>query len=71
MIGKKIKDGFVDFANIEFSCPFCGKVYYDENEKYLNRCNHNKKWCTKIKCSCNKVFYMTYNYKGDAISFKL
>ena len=52
-----------------FACPKCKKVYSDSEDKYLNRCNKNKNGCTKIKCDCGQSFYMTYNYKGDAVSF--
>ena len=61
---------FIDFLKVDFSCPYCKKSYNDIDEKYLKRCEKNKNWCTKINCSCGKSFYMTYNYKGDAISFK-
>ena len=62
MIGLETKDGFIDFANIDFKCPFCRKKYSDINDKYLNKCNKNKS---------GKTFYMTYNYTGDATSFKM
>ena len=65
----KIKNGIVCMANIEFICPKCKKVYSDSNDKHLNRCNNNKSGVTKIKCKCGQSFYMTYNYKGDAVSF--
>lgn len=71
MIGIKIKDGFLDFAITNFNCPNCGMEYNDENNKYLNRCIKNKTGITKINCVCNLSFYMTYNYKGDAVSYLL
>jgi len=71
MIGIEIKDGFMDFAKTDFQCPNCEKWYDDINDKYLNRCNRNKSWATKIKCGCGNHFYMTYNYMGDAVSFCL
>jgi len=61
--------GILCMANIEFNCPKCKKVYSDENDIYLNRCNRNSNLCTKIKCACGQSFYMTYNYTGDAVSF--
>ena len=67
----KNDNGIMRIANIEFSCPHCGKVYYDKNDKYLKRCNTNKSWCAEIKCSCKKIFYMTYDYMGNAQSFLL
>jgi hypothetical protein len=71
MTCKAIGNGFICMADIEFSCPHCGKVYYDKNDKYLNKCNTNKNWCVRIKCSCKKTFYMTYDYMGNARSFLL
>ena len=71
MIGAKIDNGFIDIANTMFNCPYCNKVHNDDKDKYLNRCNKNKKSYTKIKCNnCEKYFYMTYSTYGDAVSFK-
>lgn len=70
MIGVQIKQGFLDFAKVDFECPHCKKQYNDSEDKYLNRCNRNKNWSTRIKCQCGIFFYMTYNYKGDAVTFK-
>ena len=56
-------------ANIDFACPKCQKIYSDSEDKYLNRCNKNKNGYAKIKCNCGQSFYMTYSYKGDAVSF--
>jgi hypothetical protein len=61
---------FLDFARIDFTCPFCGKVYFDDKDLYLNRCNKNKSGRTWIKCSCGNTFGMTYNYKSEAVGFK-
>ena len=71
MIGIKTKSGFLDFAKIDFKCPFCNENYLDANDKYLNRCNKNKSGYTKIKCSCGNKFGMTYNCRGNAVSFDL
>jgi len=60
----------ISFAKIDFNCPYCGKEYSDSEDVYVNRCNKNKDGCAKIKCSCNKNFYMTYDYMGKAVSFK-
>ena len=65
----EIESGILCVANIEFACPNCQKVYSDKKDIYLNRCNKNANGCTKIKCDCGTHFYMTYNYKGDAVSF--
>lgn len=64
-----IKQGILCIARTEFTCPSCGKHYSDDKEVYLTRCNKNKSGITLIKCDCGKAFYMTYNYKGDAVSF--
>lgn len=69
MIGMQIKNGFLDFAKTDFKCPHCKKEYSDADDKYLNRCEKNKNWATKIKCICGKPFFMTYDYKGDAVLF--
>lgn len=68
-LDKNGKPIILSFATIDFSCPICKKEYVDSEDKYLNRCNKNKSWCTKIKCSCGTSFYMTYDYRGDAVSF--
>jgi len=67
----KIKDVIICFAGIDFNCPFCNKEYSDIDDKYVDRCNKNKSMITKIKCSCGERFGMTYNYMGNAVSFKL
>ena len=71
MVGIETKNVFLDLANIDFKCPHCAKEYNDRNDKYLNRCNRNKKGYTKIKCACGKTFGFTYDYKGDAVGFEL
>ncbi|MFW5847308.1 MAG: hypothetical protein ACOCVF_00115 [bacterium] len=70
MIGIETNKGFIDFANVVFNCPSCKKKYNDIDDKYLNRCNRNKSGFTKINCDCGNPFFMTYDYKGDAVSFK-
>jgi hypothetical protein len=62
---------FINFAKIDFNCPHCNKEYLDLDDKYLNRCNKNKSCCTTITCECENKFGFTYNYRGDAVSFKL
>ena len=70
MIGIKINNGFLDLSETKFECPHCGKDYDDYSEKYLKRCNKNKRGYVSIKCGCGYRFYMTYDYKGNAVSFK-
>ena len=31
MIGLPLPNGFIDLAKIDFSCPYCGKVYSDSD----------------------------------------
>ena len=64
------ENGIICIVNIEFDCPSCKKKYDDRDDKYLNRCNKNKNGCTRIKCDCGTSFYMTYDYKGDTVSFR-
>lgn len=52
-----------------FFCPKCGNKYKDNDGKYLEKCNRNKKFTTNVNCLCGTKFFMTYNYKGDAVSF--
>lgn len=52
----EINNGFLCISNIDFNCPTCKKLYSDDDEKYLNRCNKNKKGITKIKCECGESF---------------
>ena len=69
MIGLPIPNGFIDLAKIDFSCPYCGKVYSDSDDKYLNRLNRNKYGYTKIRCECGHWFAMTYNQRSEAMDF--
>ena len=69
MQGTKLINGWIDFANTVFYCPTCQKTYNDDFGIYEERCKKNKSFDTKINCSCGKSFYMSYNYKGDAITF--
>jgi hypothetical protein len=66
-----VPSGIICMANMNFICPHCNKPYNDGDDKYLNRANKNKSGFTKIKCECGEVFGMTYNFKGDAVGFKL
>ncbi len=71
MIGFQISDNnFIDLADITFTCPHCFKFYSDDNDLYLDRINKNKKFNTRINCSCGEKFYLTFDYKGDFVSFK-
>ena len=62
---------FLNIANIDFYCPNCKKKYSDINCIYLNRINRNQSGITKLKCSCGYKFGMTYDYKGNAVSFRI
>ena len=63
--------GFICFAKIEFSCPYCKAIYFDANETMLDRINKNKCGYTKVKCKCGERFGLTGDYSGDFVTFKL
>lgn len=65
----KIHDFFIDFAKTDFTCPHCGKVHEDKDDKYFNRINKNKTWTTKVKCDCGKPFYLTVSFDGQFQTF--
>ena len=56
-------------SNTDFDCPHCKKKYSDINDKYLKRCNKNKSFTTKINCECGKSFYLTYDIKGEFVTY--
>lgn len=62
---------FINLAKTDFNCPHCNKKHNDDNDVYLKRCNKNKHFTTKIKCSCGEWFGFCYNQQGDAVGFKL
>lgn len=70
MIGLKINNCFLDFAKTDFKCPYCEAKFSDADDKFLKRCEKNKSYTTKINCKCGNKFFMTYDYKSDAVSFK-
>ena len=61
----------ISYSKIDFNCPYCDIQYRDSDDKFLNRCNKNKSWITKHKCSCGKKFGITYNVMGNIVAFKL
>ena len=61
----------INFAKIDFNCPYCNKHYQDNDDRYLDKCNNNKIGFTKIKCECEHTFGMTYDITGKAVGFKL
>jgi len=70
MTGINIGNGFLDFAIIDFACPHCSEKYTDSDGKYLDRCNKNQNWCTRVSCKCGQKFLMTYDGFGNAVGFK-
>ncbi len=56
-------------AKINFECPFCHKKYRDDNGIYYGRINKNKKFYTRVKCSCGESFNLTVNYKSELVTF--
>lgn len=65
------KNIFINFARIDYKCPYCGITEWDSDDHLLNRCNRNKCGWTKVKCKCGATYGFTYNYKGDATAFKI
>jgi len=62
----------MSFAKVDFECPYCGTKHDDLDDKLLDRCNNNKSGYTKLYCKkCLKRFGFTYNYKCEAVGFKL
>lgn len=62
---------FLDFSKTDFECPHCNAKYNDDSDKYLRKMNKNKSGITSVKCvKCKNKFYVTYNMKGDIVSFK-
>ena len=61
----------INYAKIDFKCPYCDKQYSDSDDKFLNRCNSNKSSITKNLCSCGKKFGVSYNIMGNIVAFKL
>lgn len=60
----------LNIAKIDFSCPLCKQGYIDINEKYLDRCNKNQDFTTRIRCTkCRTWFGMCYDYTGQAVGF--
>ena len=62
----------VNYAKIDFKCPYCDMQYSDSDDKFLNRCNKSKDFCTRTKCTkCKNLFRVTYNIMGNIVSFKI
>jgi len=66
-----IKNGILCIAEPYFRCPHCDKFFVDYNDIRLNRINKNKSLYTKVKCvKCGKKFYLTYDIKGNFVTWK-
>lgn len=61
---------YISFPKTTFNCPHCGREHDDVYDFYFKRCNKNKTGITSVNCMCDNKFQMTYNYKGDPVSFK-
>ena len=57
-----IEHGILCIVDTVFYCPYCQKEHNDNDEKYLDRCNKNKNFATRVKCSCGEKFIMLYSY---------
>ena len=60
----------ISFTKIDFKCPYCDKQYIDTNDKYFNRANKNKSWCTYIGCECKNKFGLTWDMTGKPATWK-
>ena len=54
-----------------FNCPYCDKLYKDEDEKYNGKVNKTKQCWITIKCCCGEKFGMTSDIRANAVGFKL
>ena len=61
---------FIDFKKTNFSCPHCGKLHEDNDDKYFDRIRSNKTWTTKVNCDCGKPFYLTVSFDGQFETLK-
>ncbi len=62
---------YISFAKIDYNCPYCNLAKWDIDDKLLDKCNKNKCGWTKVRCECGKKYGFTYNYKSEAIAFKI
>jgi len=63
--------GFISISSIEYSCPYCGRGYNDEEEVVFNRAVNNKKGYATQNCkSCKQSFGIASEYKG-LVAFSL
>lgn len=65
-----MKNIHIDCSSIKFKCPYCGKLYIDEDEKYLKRINKNVQCYTFKKCECGNRFGISIDMTGYMVSFK-
>ncbi len=66
----EFKNFFIDYTKTEFNCPYCQKQYNDKELKYLDKCNKNKTWRTRISCECKEFFYLAIDYSGQPFTYK-
>jgi len=63
---------YLTVGNIKFRCPYCKEKHSDDDENILRRCNRNKIGFARLNCrGCGERFGVTYDYRGDAVAFKL
>jgi len=70
MKGFITKNMCIDFIQDEYCCPYCLKVYQDEDWKIFDSCCTLKRWFKRIKCECWKKFWLAVDMMSEFRSFK-
>ena len=73
MKGYQLNNGiFIDFDDIKFKCPYCETEFVDEDDRYYDMIDFNKKFYTEVYChKCKRYFGLAVSYMGDMKGFKL
>jgi hypothetical protein len=61
----------IDWMGIDFSCPYCGKMYYDDEDKFKKRADKATWGYTRETCECGKQFGVSHDEAGRMAAFKL
>jgi hypothetical protein len=62
---------FVNYAKIDFRCPYCDKHYRDHDDRFLKRCNKNKSGSAEHRCDCGNRFKVLFDMTGCPRTIKL
>jgi Zn finger protein HypA/HybF involved in hydrogenase expression len=60
----------INYIKTEFNCPYCENKYNDKEFKYIDKCNKNKSWRTRIICECKEFFYLAIDSMGKPFTYK-